>query len=821
MEEIDDIECCGTCGSSLEIASECRCGEVFCNKCFNNHLIRMKHSKKPQNHGKLAPSRAEVLWAAVMKVPPSANQDLQFKQDEHRKWFGLYVEDTAPATRTCSIIETNRLRDLLDRSLGYRPDSPRIQYPSIASFVGDTGAGKSFLIRSLLFLGAHDNKIDLDQVEAPVIGRAVSSGDCDSTTGEVNLYSDPCMLGTATPSLLVDCEGMFGTVPAAMKVQNSWFATEEPGRKKYRLRGQMGRKEATQDLYPRLLYTFSDVVCYVTTLKTWVKVLPQLLDWSTTGAQHSTNQAALPALIIILNRPGEPEKRWLPPNAPDALTNHFFGVMEKYKAKLLEPNAPSIWETTASKASETLGAAFGKDAKRQNERAQKYEIVEKGTDDKDSECISVKELLLRSYSNVHVHYVPWKGELVTPDVVFQQIEALRGRIRGDSKRVQELRAKSGTRFNHRQFLSITHYGFSHFSQGLKEPFDFGVCRQQTTIPDSIEGWISGYLEVCWGHNVRNTKRIGNDYTTTGFTKQRFDRVTAFIASSILKDKCRAGNQAFIDSRLHVFHEGIRNPCVTGILNFLDDHILCSYVDECSEAKCCNTKNGHAKGHQTGSGGFLHQGEFLISIGETYSDESKFITGIERKLDSFVAEAKKDVDPSLTLHERHKTNIRALRTCGAYPGADDNCCELEQTIAAVNDLHEPHFIEAASTLLQCHSPEIGPDPFSIAKFCYGCLFRQPEYRLPCGHLICGACLKENRNFDTRNESTIAILEECVICGSHSLQEGWPFVVPIRPHLTNPRVLSLDGGGVRGIVQLVILERLEHWLVSDYPSADFLI
>lgn len=46
--------------------------------------------------------------------------------------------------------------------------------------------------------------------------------------------------------------------------------------------------------------------------------------------------------------------------------------------------------------------------------------------------------------------------------------------------------------------------------------------------------------------------------------------------------------------------------------------------------------------------------------------------------------------------------------------------------------------------------------------------------------------------------------------------WPYRVEYRPDLSGIRVLSLDGDGVKGIIQLSILQRLEQLVGLDRKS-----
>jgi hypothetical protein len=65
-----------------------------------------------------------------------------FRQDEGAKWFGLHIEKHEQI-RISRIIETPRFDLLASASLHEFDNSPKRQFPSLISFVGDTGAGKS------------------------------------------------------------------------------------------------------------------------------------------------------------------------------------------------------------------------------------------------------------------------------------------------------------------------------------------------------------------------------------------------------------------------------------------------------------------------------------------------------------------------------------------------------------------------------------------------------------------------------------------------------------------------------------------------------
>lgn len=89
-------------------------------------------------------------------------------------------------------------------------------------------------------------------------------------------------------------------------------------------------------------------------------------------------------------------------------------------------------------------------------------------------------------------------------------------------------------------------------------------------------------------------------------------------------------------------------------------------------------------------------------------------------------------------------------------------------------------------------------------CFSCMCRQPEHMLICGHAICDVCVVIYGNVSLKTEYHTD-LTSCPLCGQ-------PFDMTVRrlPPTKGPMVLSLDGGGVRGLMQLGLLRALEKRL-----------
>ena len=103
-----------------------------------------------------------------------------------------------------------------------------------------------------------------------------------------------------------------------------------------------------------------------------------------------------------------------------------------------------------------------------------------------------------------------------------------------------------------------------------------------------------------------------------------------------------------------------------------------------------------------------------------------------------------------------------------------------------------------------------------KTCFTCLQSVPDHALPCGHVYCENCVKEFGQ-PWENQRYCVSLKRCVLCQAEWIGEP-PQILRLKPKCAGVRVLTLDGGGVRGIIELAILKEIEDRVGLGLPISD---
>ena len=95
-----------------------------------------------------------------------------------------------------------------------------------------------------------------------------------------------------------------------------------------------------------------------------------------------------------------------------------------------------------------------------------------------------------------------------------------------------------------------------------------------------------------------------------------------------------------------------------------------------------------------------------------------------------------------------------------------------------------------------------------RTCLWCLLRKPEHFLRCGHTLCETCVHIFGTPSKEAEYRFYI-KTCILCDTRSHVE-----VKSIPPTASVRAISIDGGGMKGIVPLEFLDALQRRMNLPY-------
>jgi energy-coupling factor transporter ATP-binding protein EcfA2 len=284
VQERQNAKICEDCEELKATIWNCaNCGMNFCEVCWDRQAPHKPGRKGPDGlpHEKADPAIVERLKSILTPPKEQTEQQMLHVEDEDTTWFGM---------------ARNHLNQPIFQDYGRYPammadcnsGEYSLRFPQLVSFIGQTGAGKSTLIKMLIDQQERHHHTQERLFPSPVVGSL--SNENVPTSGDVHLYSDPATCYGEFPMLYADCEGLEGgehlpisaqfcNAPTLHKEKERDSQTNRKGRERRRMtKGlhctqrniewadsyeKQKRQYAVTELYPRLLYTFSDVIVFV------------------------------------------------------------------------------------------------------------------------------------------------------------------------------------------------------------------------------------------------------------------------------------------------------------------------------------------------------------------------------------------------------------------------------------------------------------------------------------------------------------------------------------------------------------------------------
>lgn len=749
----------------------------------HEQMILLKHSKKSQwncVNKDLNPHPSEKLAQALTSHLDEGTRENLHLNDYATLWFGLNTSNN----NSLSFEEHPRFGDLMRQHRERYPNESAV-YPCLVSFIGGTGAGKSTLIQMLIRQLWNPLAIEEDSnTPVPIVGDQSTI----PTSSDVHLYYDPIRdeYASIAPLLFADCEGFDGgnqSSAARMvdKARKSAKAKDEQWSIKAKnwvsdfIKATMRtltrplswsesvkgyRQVALEQLFPRLLYNFSDVIVYVlaeSESRKIGKVLGELIKWSEKSAVAAINRSSLPSLIVVLNQSDTSGTDW----DPKTTTN-----------RILQENEGII----------TNNAALA-ELKAQLERLGRNHD-------------SLKDILRSSYNSVEFIRIPRGKDLSR---LASQLQILRQMIRAAANNSQQAKEATNTLLNSEHQDAFYHLAFDHFSKYENEPFDymetfFSIHPLPINFANTLVDLFRATQKGLAAKHQPSSEALAQDFLKV---------IVPVVSSAVAIDLARSSEKLpgtlfdliqgerpiYSNFKSEMRQFSYEKQMEMAIQRFLDTSCECAFTtrEQNIERRCVNNRAAHENGrpHQDAQGN-------NIGLGTDGSfEENPFHQ-------TFIGETKgwaKQLYDSVT-------SLECIRVAGASP--DQPTLTLDRFWR-----ERRKYIRDMYKLI----PDLG---FPDLSGCFWCLRDIPTERLSCGHWICESCILQIGE-PSRHDDRLHLLRQCDRHSGERILDP-PFEFLHIPQSVGRRLLSLGEGGVGGILELYFLKAVQQELGEEICLQD---
>lgn len=525
------------------------------------------------------------------------------------------------------------------------------------------------------------------------------------------------------------------------------------------------RDTMIKKLFPRLLYNFSDVVIFVVKEpRTLGERIVDILNWASASAASALNRATLPCLIVVINN-ADQSVDW----DPEVTKRQFF---EENKHAITEdPNIRRLRESFAAR---------------------------------DMQVETLEELLLMHYASVDFILVP-HGHIRSG--LSDQLRKLLTIVQNRTRESQQRKYDAGMLLPSQDQEFFFQLAFDHFVTNIDthKPFNFlAKLLQLNPMPNNLANNLSRLFRAVYKSMDTKTK---ND-AVLEFLHLVAPLVSSAIALNAtrsygclpgkLSDVFRGGLASHDDDHPDTTYEKQVEEAIDRFCN----QSRCQFVNrssmECSH--CALSRIGHNETyhHQDINGEIIGRGSF----------ESTFVEAVRAQWRDVMLKHLDIVDESI------QNLMHPLNPSGSQ--LPPLTRSLRSKHDAIWDAHHRNLRELFSGL-----PSLAEKTARGLFLCFFCLRDVPAQLLPCNHVICEHCVRalvHCHSFSCDNDKRLVSLRQCPLHHETKIFEPAP-QLQLKPCFSGVRVLTLDGGGVRGLIQLKLLQAVQSELGGHIPIQRF--
>lgn len=748
---------------------ECRqleCGEH--ETCWSLHLNPNDTKRERERHKTSDP--VPSLFVDAVTHSEKSEQRLQalHSADKFARWFSVKKDADADSNE---LLLYDRFTRLCDPGRSGNRGSEHV-YPTFCSFIGNTSVGKSTIVRAMLLLGLlkrHGPDDELSpSAELGELIRQAKDGEMEMPvpkSGNIDHKTDPTTFGVH----LYKDEGSSikpGPVQRTSSIPNNTFGT-----------GPLAQKPE----YPLLL-----------------------ADCEGFGAGTATTNAEKLAEVSDEDDAGMMR---FPIDAP-CYGRDKDGVYLFYARTLYAISDVIVYVTKSdttikvdlTKVLEWASAAVDKSY---NQPSRKTLIIVRNMERDDIKPEELREQYLNKFqeplwkdSPILKNFVDRHNKLVRPeskieenqhlyDALFQKIcccyipdkdlskegsnqlqlvldhfRSLRKLIETAATEEQKLRSKAHAQYNVPGTSHILTTIFDHFRTS-EDPLDFYFAtRRDNPTPVDTSQHVTNFLRLALEHEKGQSGNVEA-------------MMTASVALMLLVYVRR--NFTHLYGPATIFRKDLQNMWIDGVDVYLKTEERCSYR--------IFVKGGDPRGVRCGVRGRFNHTMHL----HTPAPGS---VGAAAKMLSFEGPF---LEPRSWSPADKSATVRSI---------GDKFSELYNRVFTTHEgeSDDERLAKLRQDTYKAHRALWGT--IFSTKTCLYCLQAVPDHVLPCCHAFCPRCIQElaqpSRAFECAFDVTA-----CPLCGTtfspmHQVQ--------LKPRCAGIRMLTLDGGGIKGIVLFALLEAL---------------
>jgi hypothetical protein len=301
------------------------------------------------------------------------------------------------------------------------------------------------------------------------------------------------------------------------------------------------RQRIVTELYPRLLYTFSDVVCYITNNPRYVSTpqtlgmgpnmyfrateseLMQLFEWAVAGHELTVNQRVRPGLIIVVNKDvPSADKEWLEVDyATKTLLSHL--ELSPAFARLRE-----VWKARGRSLS------------------------------------TAEDLIHCYYDSFRIICIPTLTNTTT-DTIAMQYQKLYDEIKTSSDKLRKKKIQVGMNLDVESFDKYMGSAFSRLAKDLTSSIDFHyMASKDTDRPTKFREHVTNLLVKLKVEEEKQNRGVSGKFNAISETAM-VNRITPFIACCLAsKIPPAASSKGWLAVQIHFVK--IFEPMLTCALN---------------------------------------------------------------------------------------------------------------------------------------------------------------------------------------------------------------------------------------------------------------